>query len=194
MLNQTLALARLTLADPRAAVSVVLRWRAPRPALIEAMFLVAILGVLVAIGPIVFLAGTENTPTAVALFANPLWLAVIQVALLFLSVLAIFLIGRAFGGTGSFDAVFQVMVWLQLVIIGLQVVELPIVLLFPNLEGLLAVATAIFSLWLTVNFIAAVHGFSSLLKVFAGVIASSFILGFAMILVLAILGIPTQGA
>ena len=194
MLDETLALARLTLTNPKTAAAVVMRQNLNRAFLNEAMVLVAVLGVLLA-GLSFTLAPAPQSDTVVTeMFANPLLAAVIQLALLYLSVLAVFLVGRAFGGTGSFDNTLKMMVWLQFLMVIVQGVELPLYLFAPGLAALFNFVSAIVAVWLTVNFVAFLHGFDSLMKVFAGMVATTLILTFLLTLSVGMLGLIAKGA
>jgi len=192
MQNPILALAGLTLLDPKKAAATVLRMPLGRPILTEALLLVAILSVLVAAVTNAIDPPPHNLMTQ--LFSNPLLATIIQAALLFLTVLSVFLIGRSFGGTGSFDDTLRVMVWLQFVSILLQAVEVPFYFLDPGLASMITFATAIFVTWLTANFIAVLHGFKSLLKVFAGMFGVSMMVAIALLTIFGSMGLIGKGA
>jgi hypothetical protein len=83
-----------------------------------------------------------------------------------------FYIGKLFGGTGSIESTISVIVWLQTTMIALQVVQLILIPFLPSLAMILGFFAGILFFWLYVNFILVLHGFTSLGKVFFGVIAS----------------------
>jgi len=196
MLEQTLALAKLTLRDPQKAARVLLQNQLKRPVLIEAAVLVVTLEVLAAyLG--LWVNPAPQSGFAASMFSSPLLLTIMQIALLYLTVLAVFVIGRLFGGVGLFDQALQLMLWLQVLTFAVEVAEIPLFLLIGNaasLVGLITLATAIFATWLTVNFIAVLHRFTSLLKVFAGLMGTSIILGFLLMIVMVRLGLIQPGA
>ena len=195
MLEQTLALARLTLRDPQRAARILMQNQLGRPVLIEAAVLVVTLEVLAAfIGQ--WINPVPQSGFAASMFSSPLLLTIMQIAVLYLTVLAVFLIGRIFGGTGLFDQTLQLMLWLQLLTLAVEVAEIPLFLILGNAQsliGLITLATAIFATWLTVNFIAVLHGFSSLLKVFAGLMGTSIILAFLLMVFLVRFGLIEPG-
>ena len=188
MLDRPLALARLTLTQPSKAARQLMQEPLRRDILLEALVLVAITEVLIGwtanwLSPL-----PENAMMQV-LFNGPILLAISQVALITLSVLAVFLIGRLFGGTGTFDQALQLIIWMQFVVQLVELALLPLHLFASEILVTLNFALAIYSIWLTVNFIAVLHGFNSLLKVLAGLIATSVVLAFVLLMVLGSLGL-----
>ncbi len=182
------ALARLTLSDPRAAARALMNDTAAQARAVELAGLVVIIGVAFSYLLSVLLPG----PTVAVLdtmLSRPLLYALIQFMLLMVSVLAIFMIGRLFGGTGSFEQTLLLSVWLQFYMLVVQVAAVGVVLLVPGLSGLLNIAILIYFLWLTVNFIAELHGFRSLWKILAGLLGTAFALAVLASLILSLLGV-----
>jgi len=116
--------------------------------------------------------------------ANPFLFVVGQMAVFFLSVLAVFIVGRAFGGTGGFDDALQLMLWLQFVMLLFAIVELPISLMGQQISGVFDMVSAFYVTWMTVHFITVLHGFRSLWLVFAGLMGVSILIGFVLIMLL----------
>ncbi len=188
MRQRTGALARLTLSDPRAAARELMQDRAAQARAIELAGLVVIAGVAFSWLLSVLLPG----PTVAILdtmLSKPLLYALIQFMLLMISVLAIFMVGRLFGGTGSFEQTLLLSVWLQFYMLVVQVAAAGVVLLVPGLAGLLNIAIMIYFVWLTVNFIAELHGFRSLWKILAGLLGTAFALAILASLILSLLGV-----
>lgn len=192
MLETLKALTRLTFSNPREAVSVLLKSRLEQTQLLQFATIIVALGVILSwifarIEP-----GPAN-PMIDALTGNPVLFAVVQYALLMISVLAIFMVGRLFGGTGSFDQSLLVSIWLQFYMLLWQVALFAVALIVPVLAQSLNMAILFYLLWLMANFIASLHGFKSILKVFAGIIATSFAVSFLVVFLLAISGIGFKG-
>ena len=101
-------------------------------------------------------------------------------------------VGRWFGGQGRFEDALLLMIWLQYVLIGFQVVQLLLMMLLPPAAGLVVIFGFVASIWILVNFIAELHGFESLGKVFLGVIGTAFGIAFALALVLGALGVSVS--
>lgn len=177
------ALAELTLRDPRQAVSDLLAEAVPLQARVLGLVLVSVLAAALSSIQIGVQAVSVD-PLIVALTANPLRAAVLQSVSLGLTVLMIHGIGRAFGGRGNLPDALLIVVWLQFLMLGAQLLQLVTELLSPALAGVVALLSLGLFLWLMTSFIAALHGFRSLGLVFIGLIASA--LGFGFVIVVAV--------
>jgi hypothetical protein len=179
-------LIRETFVNPRGAMRAVLDVEVPRAALIEAAILVSALAVLASFVPTLIYPLPPGEPLA-DLLSSPLLLGVVQFILLILIAIAVFLVGRAFGGEGTFHQSIQAMVWLNFVVVAIEIVELPLYLIGPAIVAPVNLATMIFAAWLSVNTIAELHRFRSLLRVFAGMMGASFLLFFVILMIAGIL-------
>lgn len=181
------ALARLTLSDPRRAARVLLAEGVPTRARSAGLLLVAVVSALLA-----SLQAFEGTgpmdPLSAFMLSSPFRAAVMQWLFLALSVVLVDRVGRAFGGRGSFADALLVVVWLQLLMLVLQVAQLVVTFVSPVLAGLLGLAGFGVFLWLMTTFIAELHGFASRGLVFLGMVltclATGFVLGILLILIL----------
>ncbi len=192
-MQQIKALVRLTLADPRGAAAALLSTTPLRDLLLQLAVIVVIFGVILTWTTAVLIPGPSN-PFVDALLGNPILFAVIQLMTLMLSVLAILVIGRVFGGIGSFEQTLFIMIWLQFFMLLAQAVLVAVAIIAPTLAGLLNTASYVYFIWLMVNFIAVLHGFRSLWAVFAGLIATMFALSFVILFVLGVIGLSVEGA
>ena len=112
---------------------------------------------------------------------TPLGLAGIQAAsILFLAGL-VTIGGRAFGGRGQFFGALTLAVWLEFVLILLQLVQLVVMVVFPFFSVLVGFAGMVLFLWLLTNFTAELHGFRSLPAVFFGIVAGFLLTGIAVV-------------
>jgi len=102
---------------------------------------------------------------------------------------AIHRIGRAFGGTGRFEEAMLLVIWLQFIFILVQLVQVLAFTLLPGLAAIITILALGLFFWLLTNFIAVLHGFTSLGMVFVATILSLIGIIFAMSLVLALLGV-----
>jgi hypothetical protein len=114
------------------------------------------------------------------MMASPFRTAIVQWLFLALSVLLIHRVGRAFGGRGSFEDALLVVVWLQLVMLAVQVVQLVALALAPPLAGIIGLASIVLFFWLMSGFIAELHGFASRQKVLVGMLLVIFGAGLAI--------------
>lgn len=127
------------------------------------------------------------------IFATPLAATIVQLSATIFTVFAIFWIGRSLGGQGSFDDSIILVAWTQLVIIGLQLLQLLTFYLLRPVSGLVDIAAAILSVWMLVGFIAELHGFQSLFRVFLVLLATVFAMAFGLSLILSLIGISIPG-
>jgi hypothetical protein len=83
-------------------------------------------------------------------------------------------------------------VWLNAMMLLIQMAQLGALLLIPPLASLIAIATVIWALWAFANFVTELHGFQNPLFVLGGVILSMIVLFFGLAMILAILGVTPQ--
>jgi hypothetical protein len=181
------ALAQLTLQNPRQATRVLLAEGVPMRARTAGLLLVAVVSALLASIQV----GTTPQamdPLSAFMLASPFRAAVMQWLFLALSVVLVHRVGRAFGGVGSFPDALLIVVWLQLLMLALQVLQLVVGFIAPPLAGVIGLAGFGVFLWLMTTFIAELHRFASRWLVFLGMvlscIAAGFLLGIVLILIL----------
>ncbi len=185
--ERILSLAQLTLQDPRQAARVLLAEGVPLRARTGGLLLVAVVSALMASLQL----GTSPQaldPLTAFMLASPFRAAVVQWLFLALSVLLIHRVGRAFGGRGSLPDALLIVVWLQLLTLVLQVLQLAATVLSPPLAGIIGLGGFALFLWLMTSFIAELHGFSSRGLVFLGMVLTALgtglVLGFVLILII----------
>jgi hypothetical protein len=188
-LGPLLRMARDTVANPREGAETVLALGLPRRALWLAFALVIVLSML--LGDILYLVAEipQGGPLTGPLGESPFIMGLLQAGFLYLMAHAITRIGGLFGGTGRFDEALTLVIWLQFIFLCVQVVQLIALIALPPVAGLITILAMGLFLWLLVNFIAALHGFTSLGLVFVMTILSAFALLFCLSLVLTLLGI-----
>jgi hypothetical protein len=103
-------------------------------------------------------------------------------------------VGRAFGGVGGFWDALTLIVWLNAVMLLIQVLQLVLLVVAPPVAGMIALATLFWAMWVFANFVAELHGFTNPLMVLGGVILTAIVLFFAVAILLAVLGLTPQGA
>lgn len=188
LLNRIGQLAQLTLQDPRRAARVLLAEGVPLPARTAGLLLVAVVSALLAS----LQTGTDPQkldPVTAFMLASPFRAAIVQWLFLALSVVLIHRVGRAFGGRGSFPDALLVVVWLQLLMLALQVLQLAATFLAPPLAGVIGLVGLGVFFWLMTTFISELHGFASRGKVFLGMVVTCIGVGFGLgILLILILG------
>ena len=108
----------------------------------------------------------------------PFGLAAVQAgSILFLAAM-VTLGGRAFGGKGRFIDALLLAVWLEFILVLLQIAQFAVMLVFPFSSILILLAGVALFLWLLTCFVAELHGFSSLVGVFFGILGGFLVAGF----------------
>jgi hypothetical protein len=184
-LGHLLRLARETISNPREGAATILDLHLSVPALRIAFALVVVLSML--LGELVVL--VTPPPPEGAMSLSPVTLGLVQAAFLFVIAHAITLIGRWFGGTGSFEGALSLLIWMQFIFLCVQVLQLFAIMILPPIAGLITILALGLFFWLLVNFIATLHGFTSLGMIFVMTILSAFGIIFGLSLILTLLGI-----
>jgi len=180
-----LRLVRDTVLDPREGAATVLAFAPPRQALWLMFALVIVLTIMmVQLGELM----VAPLPDGDVLLPG-IQLGMIQAVILFVVMHAIHHIGRIFGGTGQFAESMLLVIWLQFIMLCLQVVQFVALILAPPLALVVTLMAVGLVFWLLVNFIATLHGFQSLGRVCVMVILSTVGIAFLVSLVLAVLGV-----
>lgn len=178
----------LTLRNPATAVRVLLGLELP----VRARWMVLVLAValstlLAGMARVMFPPATQDQLTA--LLASPASLAALQFGAMVISAAAIAGIGRAFGGTGTFDDAVLLVGWVEMILVGLQAVQLVVMLIFPATATLMSLIAFGLSIYLTISMTKELHGFSSTPKVALGFIGGVFLVGLVLSILAAALGI-----
>ncbi len=187
-LPDLLRLAWETIRAPREAARVVMGVDLPRTARWEALFALVMVGTLLAIA-ITYLFTGDLVMYLGVIPATPITAAIISVSASVITVFAIYWIGTALGGSGGFGDAILLVAWTQFVVICMQLAQLVTFLLLPAISVLIEVAASVISVWILTNFIAELHGFKSLAKVFLMMLVSLFGLAFGVTLILAVIGV-----
>ncbi|TCP63450.1 Yip1-like protein [Rhodovulum bhavnagarense] len=186
-------LARDTVSDPREGARRVLALNLSEGLLWQALVLVVVVSVLLtALGEIAVPAPVD--PLLPVFSANPLLTAVVQGGLLVVMVYAIHFIGRGFGGHGDFAGAMTLTVWLQFIMMLLQVAQTVFLIVFPPLAGLIGMLGIGLFFWLLSHFVTVLHGYASALRTFFGIMASMVGIVFGISLIMSLLGVTLQGA
>lgn len=184
-------LIRHTLRDPRSAARRIIEMRLPVGAMWEALFLVIVLSVITAQVSAILAGGYSEEASEIlpGFFFSPIHMGFIQGVLMVLMVLATYRIGRAFGGHGDLSGAVSLVVWLQFLMVCLQVAQGIAILTVPFLSGILGIAGVIAFFYLLTQFICELHGFERPGMVFAGIIGTMFAVIIVMSVLLGLLGI-----
>lgn len=192
-LPNILALVRLTVQSPRQGARRIMAFDLPINGRWLALILVAT-GSAIGTHLSIALMPPEQRDMMLTLIASPVRTALLQAGIWAVIAAAIAAGGRMRGGTGSFPDALILMVWLQFILLCVQLVQVVAGVMLPFLADLIGLAGLGLLLWLLTNFVAELHGFRSLIAVFAGLIAGAFAFVFvAAILLTMIIGSPPAG-
>jgi hypothetical protein len=184
--DQIVRLARLSLEDPRAGARNLLALGVPLPARTAGLLLMAVSSALLMHAGFLLMPAADD-PTVQFMMQSPLRTALIQWLVLVTSVFLIYRVSRAFGGKGSLPDTLLVVVWLQVIMLGVQLVQLVSLIVAPPLAGIVNLAGLVLFFWLGTSFIAVLHGFASRWKVLAGIFGTSFAVAVVLVIVLSII-------
>lgn len=174
--------------DPRESAARILSVRPKRDALWLLLALVAVVSTLLSqVG--VLLSGASGDALMGPFGGAPITMAAIQAMFMLLMVFAVYQIGQWCGGTGTFDETLAIVIWLQVILVALQLLQFVLLLITPAVAMLVGFAAIALFFYLLCQFIVVLHDFRSAGMVFVGVILSMFGLMFVMGLLMAMLGV-----
>ena len=191
-LRDVTALLRLTLADPAAGARAVLGMGFPREHHWTLFLLAITLSGAVYQATVLIL--QPEAPEGGQTLPSGFTAAAVTGASVLLLAAAIRWIGKLAGGTGELEQVLLLVIWFQFVLIALQLVEIVVMLIAPFLGAFVFFAFLAYVLWVLTNFIAVVHEFRSLGRVFLGMVLALFALAFLLSLILAPLRRRARGS
>ncbi|MFQ3354514.1 MAG: hypothetical protein ACI8Y9_000245 [Paracoccaceae bacterium] len=171
MLSDIFKMVLSTLKDPREGASNILAFAPTRQMLWFSMIVVVIISILMSeIANYMLPVVPDNT--IIVVMDIPLLAAGILMFIMVVMIYCTHYIGQACGGNGRLDESFSVVIWLQSIMISLQLLQLLIIPFFPNLAVVFGLFGGVVFFWLYINFVTVLHGFNSLGKVTVGVIFS----------------------
>ncbi len=178
-------LARMTLKDPQRAARALLAEGVPLGARSAGLLLVAVLSALLASLHVGNPEGLD--PFSALMLGSPIQAAVFQWLFLAATVFLMHRVGRAFGGRGSFADALLVVVWLQLIMLGFQLLQFVLMPISPDVAGLVGLVSFGIYLWLMTVFIAELHGFTARGMVFLVMLLTALAAGFLLAMVMILL-------
>lgn len=185
--GNALTLVRLSLRDPRQGLRAVL----DLPLSAAERWMVAGLSMILPTLMIFISLSLAPMPDGSPMFPlSPFALLGVQGSAILMMSSMTYAVGRWRGGRGSFSDALLTIGWLQLVMVAVQVALLLLELAFPPVAAVLGVVATVLMFWLLTNFVAEVHGFTSLPLTFLGIVATMTLAA----LVLALLMGPFLGA
>lgn len=177
-----------SLQSPRSAARRLLDWQLPSSTAFLAIALMAVISAGLT-GVSMLVAPEQIDPNLLMMFRNPLQVAVLQGLVMLVMAMLVQGIGRMFGGSGRLTDALVLIAWTEVLLCLLQLAQIVLVVLSPSLAAALGLFGLVLFLWVLASFIAELHGFASAGKVLVGLIATVFVLAFAMaVLTVALMG------
>ena len=175
---------------PRQAAQQVLAAGLPEARLIEAAVLVTCVGMVLGYAALWLSPGTLDVTAAI--LSNPLFGALAQLTVMAVIVVLTVWLGRFFGGSGQVWGALALVVWLNAMMVLIQVAQLVALAVAPPLAAIVAVVTIFWVFWAYANFVAELHGFRNAVMVLGAVVVTAIVLFFGTAMLFAILGITPQ--
>ena len=185
-------LARLTARDPRGGARAILSLRLPRRTLWELLLLVSVLTDLLLFAELA-VGGADVQVLLSAALPDPLLMAAMQFASLFVMTLALYGVGHAFGGKGDWAGAMALVVWLQVIMLALGLAQVVLYLLIPVAANLLGLVSLVALMWLLTHFTAELHCFKNLWLVAFGIVGTAVVLIFGLSFLLVAFGVLMPG-
>lgn len=172
------------LREPRAAGADIIALGVPREALAPGLFAV------VAISVILNTVSEALAPSPFVII-TPFQMAILLTLMMVSFSFAIAKIGQLMGGLGRFHDALLLMIFLQVMFLPAVALQLVLSVVTPALAGLVTLVVMIFLTWVHLNFIAALHGFTSLGRAFGVLVLSVVATFFVLMFVAPLLVTPT---
>lgn len=183
MLGVLLQLTGETLRRPQVAARMMMGYKVERHILWMALGLVAVLTTLF-VKATMFAMPTELAAGNSALPKDPFVLTLVLAGLLVASAFFTHFAGRAFGGKGVLDDSIKTTIWMQAVLLVLQVVQIVLFMVSPILALFFGWIGMIYVAYIFLKFVQLLHGFKSMPMVFLGAVAAFFglMLGISLVI------------
>lgn len=187
------ALVGQTLRDPQAAAARLIGQGWPMQLRWMALFLaVSVSGLMAYASTLIFPVPEGETATVFAISEQPLVLAGLQLVAIVLGAGLMTNVGRMFGGTGRFADALLLTVWIEVMLLIVQAVQIVLSLVLPAAAGILGILAIAMFLWLTVQFTKTLHGFTSGPKVLLVMFGTLLMMGFVLSFFMAALGLMPE--
>lgn len=183
--NQLSALIWLSLSDPRRALRAVLDIAPPMGSRLAGLVLMAVASALLLHLGLTLAPPPPDNPVAALLVGSPFGTALMQGAALWVTAILIHALGRAAGGQGSYPDALLTVVWMQVIFLAVQIIQLIALLALPVLASALSLASLVLFFWLLTQFVTELHRFASAGKVFLAILATLLVVSFLLTYLLA---------
>ncbi len=174
--------------DPRGGARRILALDLPASTAALALAIVAILTALIS-AMVTMMAAQMGAGDVMGAQLSPVQWVGLQSFGLFLGAAAMAVVGRWFGGYGTWAQAMALLAWAEFIILIVQILQVILMFVLPPVSLLLALGGVVLTFYLLSHFIAELHGFSSVISVFFGILAT----GIALMVTLAVIGTLVLG-
>ena len=183
-------LALQSLTQPRVGLRTILSIPSQRSDLINAGWLVIILNLILTASLTLFGPIPPETPSTVPLATS----AIMQALSLFGGAFIVHRVGAFFGGTGNFDGSLKLIIWVNFILLLMQLPILLFSFLGQEIVALAMILVLVIAITQLTATIMELHGFTEVLPVLFGILGSSIAFGIALLFALGLLGVnlPTN--
>lgn len=186
------ALVGMTFRNPQGAAHVLIGSNWPMSVRWMALVLAVSVSALLAWASAQMFPLPEGSPPPAGVFAlvsQPMVMATIQLGAIVLAAALMAGVGRLFGGQGRFEDALLLTIWIEFVLLLVQLGQLVASLILPPAAGILGILAIAVFLWLTVQFTKALHGFQNSAKVMIVMFATALAVGFVLSFLAAAFGL-----
>ena len=183
-------LALQSLTQPRVGLRTILSIPSQLSDLINAGWLVIILNLILTASLTLFGPIPPETPSTVPLATS----AIMQALSLFGGAFIVHRVGAFFGGTGNFDGSLKLIIWVNFILLLMQLPILLFSFLGQEIVALAMILVLVIAITQLTATIMELHGFTEVLPVLFGILGSSIAFGIALLFALGLLGVnlPTN--
>ena len=186
-------LAKDSLLRPRVAARRLLRLNVGQAQLLQLAVLVTCLGIILAYAALRLSSGSVDAVSAWVL-DTPLLGALVEFGIMAVIAVLTYRVGALFGGTGTFWDAVALVIWLNTMLLLIQIAQLLTLATVPSLAAVLAIFAVFWALWAYANFVTELHGFDNPFMVLGGVILTAIVLFISLAMLFAMFGITPRGA
>ncbi len=183
-----------TVTNPAETARFVLGRGLRRDVLWTALGLATILSVLVTALVQLILPAAEAQVVEAAVPMTPILYGMILGAALVVTVFALHFTGQALGGDGEFADSLATVVWIQFLLVALQLAQGALMLLSTALGAIASYATLFIALWALANFVNVMHHFRSIGRAVLTIILAFLGAGIGLSIILTLIGVGAGGA
>lgn len=128
-------------------------------------------------------------PVTSRVLNTPLFGAGIELAVMAVIAVLTHRIGVLFGGKGAFLDAVALVVWLNVMLLLIQIAQILALATFPPVAAALSIVGILWAFWAFANFVTELHGFENPFMVLGAVVLTAIVLFIAVAMLLAILGL-----